>query len=1822
VELSAYVLERLHEDDEFILSRGHAGRADPRSLLLLAPVSTRPTLETLKKIDHEYSFREELDGAWAARPFALSRYGEQLVLVRDDPGGEPLSRLIHGPMELGQFLRIALGVAAALRELHRRQLIHKDLKPANILVDPASGHSWLTGFGIASRQPRERQAPGPAEFIAGTLPYMAPEQTGRMNRSIDSRSDLYALGVTLYEALTGSLPFGASEPMEWVHCHIATPPVSPAARSTHVPAAVDAIIMKLLAKTVEDRYQTAAGLEHDLSRCLADWDQARRITDFPLGEADRADWLVIPEGLYGRTREIQGLLAAFGRVATNGKPELVLVSGYSGIGKSSVVNELHKELVPHRGLFAFGKFDQYKRDVPYATLAQAFQALVRSLLGKSDTELAIWRDTLRDALGLNGRLIVDLVPELRLIIGEQAPAPELPLQQAQARFQLVVRRFVNVFARPEHPLVLFVDDLQWIDPGTLDVMEHLVTHSDVQHLLVIGAYRDNEVDANHPLVHRMNTIRQAGTPSQEISLVPLTRADVQQLLADTLRCELARTDSLAQLIHHKTAGNPFFLIQFLHALADEGLLTFDHAHAEWSWDVDRIRAKGYTDNVVDLMVGKLRRLPQDTQAALQQLACLGHTAETAMLSQLLETAEDQVHSAVWAAVRLDLVERTADGYQFVHDRVQEAAYSLIPKDSRPAAHLRIGRLLTTHTPRERREEAIFEIVNQLNRGAALIAAPEERESLAQLNLIAGQRASASAAYASALTYLVAGAELLPVDGWERLHDLAFALGLHRAACEYVTGELGPAEARLAALATLAGTPVERAAVAGLRIDLHFTLDQSDRAISIGLEYLRQVGIDWSPHPSAEDAKREYDRIWSQLGTRAIEDLIALPVLTDPTSLAILDILAKLATPAFVNEHNLQVLVSCRAVNLSLERGHAEASCNAYTFLAMIAGALFGNYQAGYRFGRLGCELAERHGWMRVQPRTDLPFGLAILPWTKPVRSCRDWLRRAFEVGTSVGDVVYASTSGPHINTNMLLAGDHLVDVEREAERGLAFAHKTRFGLAIEMIDTQLALVRTLRGLTRRFGSLDDDQFDEVQAERRFQQNPNLQVAECLYWVRKLQARVLAGDAAAALEASQQAERLLWTSASFLEHAEYQFYTALARALSCDPLSAEAREPHLAALATHQRQLDIWAHNCPDNFENRAALVEAEIARLEGRPLDAERLYEKSIQSAHAQGFIHNEAVACESAARFYAARGFAKIADAYLREARYGYFSWGADGKVRQLDQLYPHLKKEEPAHSSMSTIVAPVEFLDLATVIEVSQVVSGEMVLEKLIDRLMRAAVEHAGAERGLLIRPRGDALQLEAEARTDGNTVIVLLQDAPATSTTLPESLVRYVIRTEESVLLDDASVPNQFAADPYLVQHRARSVLCLPLMNQGKLTGALYLENNLTSRAFTPDRIAVLKVLASQAAIALENARLYRDLEQREAEIGSLKDQLYRENLALRDEVDRTSMFEEIVGSSEALKAVLSRVAKVAPTDSTVFITGETGTGKELIARAVHKRSDRSGRAFVSVNCAALAPTLISSELFGHEKGAFTGAVQRRLGRFELADGGTLFLDEVGELLPDTQVALLRVLQEREFERVGGAQPIHVDVRVIVATNRDLHTAVAQGSFRQDLFYRLNVFPIEVPPLRDRKDDLLMLVEYFVKRYASGVGKQFRSIEKNTLDLLRAYHWPGNIRELQNVIERSVILSAGEVFAVDELWLFKESAQLDASGPASAPFRREPASARGSGERRSEREQIEAALAETRGRVAGPSGAAAKLGVPLSTLDRRIKALNIDKRRFRFR
>ncbi|MGA2128077.1 MAG: AAA family ATPase, partial [Xanthobacteraceae bacterium] len=1426
----------LWEDGERVFCRGWRLGTDGnrRAVLAVVPAAEHPPPGSLARLAHEYGLKDDLDSAWAVRPVELRRERGRTMLLLEDHGVEPLERLLGRPMEVGKFLGLAVSSSAALRQLHERGLVHKDIKPANILVHPATAQVKLTGFGLTSRLPRERHAPAPPETLAGTLAYMAPEQTGRMNRSIDSRSDLYALGVTLYQMLTGALPFTASEPMEWVHCHIARRPVPPAERLADIPGVVSAIITKLLAKTAEERYQTAGGLERDLRSCLAEWQAGGSIDDFPLGQEDTPDRLLIPEKLYGRTREVETLLASFDRVVSTGAPQLVLVSGYSGIGKSSVVNELHKVLVPPRGLFAACKFDQYRRDIPYAMLVQAFQGLVRPLLGKSEAELARWRDALLDALGANGRLMVDLVPGLELVIGDQPPVPELPPQDAKRRFELALRRFIGVFARPERPLALFLDDLQWLDAATLDLVEALLSEPEMRHLLLIGAYRDNEVDAAHPLMRKLDAIGKAGGKIEEITLAPLAPEDLGQLIAEALRCTPERALPLTRLVHEKTAGNPFFVLQFLYALAEERLLAFDDGASRWTWDVARIRAKGYTDSVVDLVVGKLARLPARTQAALQQLACLGNAAEIGMLALVLGTSAADVDAALWEALRQELVERLDGAYRFIHDRVQEAAYSLIPEALRAEAHLGIGRLLAENIPAERREDAVFDIVSQLNRGAALIDLPEERQQAAELNLLAGRRAKASTAYASALNYLAAGRALLPEDSWDRHYRLAFDLQLHQAECEFLTGALAAAEELLAALAGRARTAVDRADVTRLRLDIYTTLGRSDRAVEVSLDYLRRMGIDWRAHPTKEEVRQEYERVLQQLGARPIEELARLPLMIDPLGLSTLAVLASLQAPARFTDESLPRLVAGRMTNLSLEHGNSDASPLGYVWFGQLL-TRFGDYRSGLRFARVGLDLVEKAGLERWKARVYLAYGHSISPWNNHVSiSLRD-LGLAFEASQKVGDLTFASYARNSIVTLLLFAGEPLSSIDQEAEDAAAFMERARFDQLAAMLASSRRLIESLRGQTERFGSLTRlPEFDEDEVERRLETGTGAKIAACWYWIRKLQARYFAQDLAAALEAAARARQLLWTSQSNVEEAEYLFYAALALAGQCEAAaSTDGKEQARTEMLALHRQLRALADNCPENFENRAALVAAEIARIEGRPLDAMDLYEQAIRSAGTNGFIHNEALANELASRFWAARGFEKIARLHLQDARSGYLRWGATGKVAQLDASSPHLREEAAAPGPTDTIGAPVEHLDLATVLKVSQAVSGEIMLEKLIDTLLRTALEHAGAERALLILLEGDAPRIEAEAVTGGDKVVVRLGDQPVTAAVLPESVLHYVLRTRESIILDDAVGQPESAADPCIRERRVRSILCVPLIAHAKLIGALYLENNLAPR-----------------------------------------------------------------------------------------------------------------------------------------------------------------------------------------------------------------------------------------------------------------------------------------------------------------------------------------------------------------------------------------------------
>jgi predicted ATPase/signal transduction histidine kinase/CheY-like chemotaxis protein len=1465
-ERPGYVLESyLRGGGEFTVRRGRRS-SDSCPVLMVAPAAVQPSPQSLLRLEHEFSLKADLDPAWAIRPLALTRHEGRTMLVLEDPGGVPLERILdhgHGqPIELTRFLRIGIGLATALGEVHRHGLIHKDLHPANILVDDAD-NVRLTGFGIASRLPRERPAPLTPEVIAGTLPYMAPEQTGRMNRSIDARSDLYSLGVTLYQMLTGTLPFSASDPMEWIHCHIARQPVPPSKQVIALPAQLSAIVMKLLAKTAEERYQTAAGVQADLRRCLAAWQSFAQIDPFPLGTQDVSNRLMIPERLYGREGAIDALLAAFDRVVAHGTAELVLVSGYSGVGKSSVVNELHKVLVPPRGLFASGKFDQNKRDIPYATLAQAFQSMVRQILAKSEAEMDHWRSALTEAVAPNGNLIISLIPEVEFIIGKQPPVPDLPPRDAQNRFQMVFRRFLSAFAREEHPLALFLDDLQWLDTATLDLLEHLLMHAEVRHLLLIGAYRDNEVSLSHPLMHTLEAIRIADASVHEIVLAPLGLGDVGRFIADTLHCEPERAQALAELVHGKTGGNPFFAIQFLTALADEGLLAFDSGAAVWAWDMNRIDAKDYTDNVVDLVVRKLKRLSLTTQDALKHLACLGNMTEIGTLALVQRDTEEAMHEGLWEAVHAGLIVHHGGAYKFLHDRIQQAAYTLIPVELRAEVHLSIGRVLLMSMTADQLAEHLFDVANQLNRGAGRLIDRDEKAQVATIDLRAGRKAKASAAYASARTYFASGMALLDESDWGNCYELTFGLCLERAECEFLSGNFEKAEQLIGRLLARAASKVDQAAVYQLKVLLHTVKSENPQAVASALTCLRLFGIDLPVHPTQEQVRAEYETVWRNLEGRPIGSLIDLPLMTDPQLQVAMRLLSALFDAVYFTDFHLLCLHLCRMVNISLQHGTTGASAHACGWLGAILGPVFHRYREGYAFGGLACDLIEKYNFVAYRAKTYLAMEVIVL-WTQPIATALRSIQAAFRAGTETGDLAVACYTRNHTVIDLLLRGDPLQEVWRESEHGLEFVRKAGFRDVADLIVSQQRLIAAMQGRTATVSTFSDAQFDEEAFEAQLTDN-RMSSLVCGYWIIKLQARFLAGDYVTALAASHRTKPLLW---AFVGHVpwwlSYFYYTALTVAALYESASTIQQAEWRDLLKAHREQLREWAENYPPTFADKHALVSAEIARLEERDRDAMCLYEDAIRSARDNGFAQNEGLAHEVAARFYAARGVEIISHAYLRSARQCYLRWGALGKVRQLERLNPWLAEESATPVPSAAINATIEHLDLDTVIKASQAVSGEIELGKLTETLLRIAVEHAGAERGALALFRGDELQIEAEATTGRGVVEVALRHAAVAPTELPESVLHTAIRTRKSVILDDAVASAPFSADVYVQQRRPRSVLCLPLVKQAKLVGALYLENNLTPRAFTPDRIAVLELLASQAGISLENAVLYSDLQ----------------------------------------------------------------------------------------------------------------------------------------------------------------------------------------------------------------------------------------------------------------------------------------------------------------------------------------------------------------------
>lgn len=1453
------ITELLHKTERVSLYRAvHEPDRVPVILKVLDPRHSRP--RDLAQLKNEYALGTSLHTDAVVAPLALEADRESPTLVLADFGGEPLSRQLGAPMALERFLPLAVRIAEAVAALHHQEIIHKDLKPQNILINPRTSEVKLADLGLASRLPREAQPPRAPELIEGSLPYLSPEQTGRMNRALDSRSDLYSLGVTLYELLTGRLPFEARDALEWVHCHIARIPPPPAELIPGVPPMVSAIVMKLLAKMPEERYQTAHGVAADLTRCFTQWHGRGTVDQFPLGERDISHRFQIPQKLYGRDHELAALFRAFERVVDAGAPELVMVSGYSGIGKSALVQELHKPIVRARGLFLAGKFDQHKRDIPYSTIVHAFQDLVLELLAASEDRLAIWRQRLLYALGVNAQLMIDVLPSLELVIGRQPAVPQLPPAEAQNRFRLVLQQFVGVFAQHDHPLVLFLDDLQWADSASLGLLHDLVIPSTARHLLVIGAYRDNEVSPTHPLMLALGEMYRAATRITNIVLGPLAPDHLASLLGDALRCRPDDAAPLAALVHDKTAGNPLFAIQFLIALHDERLIQFDPRAELFRWDVDKIRAKGFTDNVVALMVGKLVRLPAATQAALKCLACLGNTATLEMLVIAHGRTADQTHADLWDAVRTGLVLRTDDGYRFLHDRVQEAAYSLIPEAERAAVHLQIGRTLVSQLSEEAIAERVFELVSQLDRGAALITDPAERAALSRLNVLAGTKAKAAIAYASARGYFAQAATLLPDDAWTASHHRTFALYLELSECEYLIGNFPRADARFSLLLDRGRSDFDRAAVYRLRMRLYQVSGRYDAAVAAGFDALRMFGVTLPvADPEIQAAtEAELDEVPHRLAGRRIADLVDAPPITDPDRRTVLGLITEVLAAVYIGRPSYFALLTARAVNLSLQYGNTAESCEAYSAYAIILISRYGDTARAYEFSEMSLRLNEKLDDRRLRGTLLHIHANHVNFWRHHIATDFPFIEQGFRACLEVGDLVFAAFIAFQAVWQAIENGEPLGEALRFSDQYAAFTKDTHNETNYEVIRLEQQFIACLRGLTRHPTRFDDDRFDEA-ASLAAITRATYGSGIAFFHIMKLVAAVTFGLYGEALDAARRVQPVLGEVRAMPIEATYHFYHALALT-SLDP---QARTPELRAVLDDElHRLARWAESCPANYQHRHLLVSAELARIDGRDLDAARLYEQAIRSAHDHGFVQFEALGNELAARHYHGHGLDRLADGYLREARACYVRWECDGKVQQLDLRHPQLRQAPPAPPT-ATVAVRLEQLDLVSVVKASQTISGEIVLDELIRTLLQVVLEQGGAQRGYLLFARDGEFTLEAEATLERDRVVTrLLPSSPVASASrlLPSSVATYVARTKQRVLLDDAAAaPDRFAADPYLEQRRTRSVLCLPILRQAKVIGLLYLENGLVAGAFTPERLVALELLASQAAISVENALL---------------------------------------------------------------------------------------------------------------------------------------------------------------------------------------------------------------------------------------------------------------------------------------------------------------------------------------------------------------------------
>ncbi len=1455
-------LSLLCESEHFFFYR--ALTHDDQTVLIKAPALFRPPVSILREFEHEFEIARNLNPDHVIRPIAIERSDNRILLLMEDCPYPPLVQSLQGALPVEAFLPIAIGLTEALAAVHDQGLVHGNIMPENIFADGQGGVK-LTGFGIASGQTRKRQVAVSPALLSNSAAYMAPEQTGRMNRSVDSRSDLYSLGITFYRMLTGDLPFEASDPMEWVYGHIARQPVPPQERVATIPLPLSDIILKLLEKSANDRYQTAMGLNSDLTHCLTQWRAKGSIAPFCLGVHDVPDRLLIPEKLYGREQEVATLLDTFNRVVVSGKAELLLVSGYSGVGKSAVVNELHKALVPSQALYARGKFDQYLHDSPYATLALALRSLVNQILGRNETEVAEWRKAIQQAVAPNGRLITDLVPEFEALIGKQPPVWDVPLQDAQNRFNRTFRCLLKVFTLPTRPLVLFLDDLQWLDEATLNLLEHLLIHPDVKHLLLLGAYRENEVGSGHPLRRTLNALNEAGAAVQTIRLGPLKVEELQCLVKDTFHCDWSRAQPLARMMFDKTGGNPFFTIQFLSEMTDGDLLSFDARALRWQWDLDRIHAKGFTDNVIDLMVTRQKRLGAKTRECLKQLACLGNKASIANLALIQGSTKNAIEEELQSALSAGLLVRHEDAVAFLHDRVQEAVYALIPEQDRQALHLRIGKSLLRLVSLQEQKDLLFDVVNQLNQGAALITDADEKRQLAELNAAAGRKARDSIANVSARDYYAVAASHLPESAWQTHYDFLFALYLDWAETEYLVGAFGQAEQLFAKLLHNAEGVLDKATVYTLRVAVYPIAGRYDDALAVGVEGLKLFGvtIPMDDDLLSQAVAQEASEIKKNLRGRSIAELAEGEETTNPKIKALTKLLGSLGGPAYIGSTpQVFPLLVLKGVNYALKYGVTKNSCNAFSGYATLLASKYGDTNAAYEYSEAAIRLTERFDDVRQRGDALYLHGNYVNFWLKPFATDFPILERGFNSCLDCGNLVFANYIAYSIIWQSVERGDTLEDTLEFSRQYADFAFGCNNTAIHQTIVLEQQFLKCLLAETNTETSFSDENINESDCIDQIA-GAAFTCGITYYHVMKMLVAFLMQDSVSAQRHAEEADNMLAAILSQPMETTFCFLHAMILARSYREQAAGGQQSIVTTLRRYQARLAEWAEHCAENFAAKHLLVSAEIAAIEGDERTAERQYDEAVQAARRGGFLHWEGMANEAAARFHANRGFVQASRAYLRDARYAFARWGAVAKVKQLESQHGWLAEESVTQPA--SIAPQVMQLDVMAIIKAQYAISSEIEQERLSETLLRIVMEHAGAQKGYLyVAPDSELYAVAGKDRE-----IVYRHESSAESPALAKTILNVVKRTQSPVLIADArSDAGDFANDEYLRQALPRSVLCLPILRKERLTGVVYLENGLAAGAFTKDNLAVLETLASQAAISLENAQTYKALKQSEA------------------------------------------------------------------------------------------------------------------------------------------------------------------------------------------------------------------------------------------------------------------------------------------------------------------------------------------------------------------